>query len=87
MFLKTLSGKLGILFFARLRRFFLGAAGESVETFSSSSSCAAFFFLRLFFFGAVADASEADAALPFFFFFHDALALFRLSLKLVDPLA
>ena len=53
---------------------------------------AAFFRLRLFFFGAAAAGAAATSstfssfgALPDFFFFHEALARLRDSLKLVEP--
>ena len=77
------AGIVGMPFFTRLLRFFLGAAsGSSIEL--CSSSAAGFFFPRLRFLGA-ADAPEAaDAPL---LFFQEALALFNDSLKLVLPAA
>ena len=77
------AGIVGMPFFTRLLRFFLGAAsGSSIEL--CSSSAAGFFFPRLRFLGA-ADAPEAaDAPL---LFFQEALALFNDSLKLVFPAA
>ena len=67
------AGIVGMPFFTRLLRFFLGAAsGSSIEL--CSSSAAGFFFPRLRFLGA-ADAPEAaDAPL---LFFQEALALFK----------
>ena len=80
MFLKFASDKLGEVFFTRrFRFFFLGiSAGSSVEICASASFFC--FFPTFFFFFAPVD------ALPFVFF-QDALALFRDSLKLVEPLA
>ena len=69
----------GITFFAR-RRFFLGAAaGCSIEAFRAARA------LR-FFFGAAFASPELSALEPFVFF-QLAEALFRLSLKLVEPAA
>ena len=81
MFFKCFSGKLGILFFARLRFFLTGAAGSSVEIGS-----AAFFFLRRFL-GAALLSAALLSALPPLLFFQDALARFSDSLKLVLPAA
>ena len=81
--MKFLSGNAGVLFFTRLRRFFLGAAGASVEVFSSSSATATFF-LRRRFLGAAAVPADFEAP---FVFFQDAEARLRDSLKLVEPAA
>ena len=79
------AGIVGMPFFTRLFRFFLGAVCSSCSSIElCSSSAAGFFFPRLRFFGA-ADAPEAaDAPL---LFFQEALALFNDSLKLVFPAA